>query len=269
MTDFHCHSKVSVDGEDTMAAMARAEYEAGVRCLCFTEHCDTVDWQTLAFDPNCLTVPARALAALEECRAELPADMDVRVGIELGETTFHPELAEPLYRAEGLDFVLGSLHITPEYGDYFNLRFETPERCRHFLSHYLETLTDIARAGFFDVMAHIGYLRRYMLEQGLDEGLCLAQNGEAINTLFRILLEKGKGIELNSSGIRDGSGPFPSADILKRWRALGGEIVTVGSDAHNVRDAGACLAEAYELLRSLGYRYVAVYKNHKPEFLRL
>ncbi len=252
-----------------MLAMARAERAAGIDCLCFTDHCDTVDWHTLDFYPPCRTVAQRVSAEYERIRDELPADLDVRLGMELGETIFYPELARELYEAEGLDFVLGSLHITPEYGDYINLRYETAEQCRHYMEHYLETLLSVARTNCFDVMAHIGYIRRYMWQQGMDEGLTLARNGEALEALLRTIIQNGRGIEINCSGIRDGCGPFPSAEILRFYRELGGEIVTVGSDAHCVRDAAKCIREGYALLQSLGFAYVATFKKHKPEFHRI
>ena len=57
--------------------------------------------------------------------------------------------------------------------------------------------------------------------------------------------------------------------MLFRSRELGGDIVTVGSDAHNVKSAGLGVAEGYELLRENGFRYVATYRHHKAEFKRL
>ena len=54
-----------------------------------------------------------------------------------------------------------------------------------------------------------------------------------------------------------------------RIRELGGDIITVGSDAHNVRAAGVGIREGFELLAGCGFRYVAVYRRHKPEFKRI
>ena len=43
----------------------------------------------------------------------------------------------------------------------------------------------------------------------------------------------GKGIELNTGGFKYGLGhPNPCEDIIKRYKELGGEIITLGSDAH-------------------------------------
>jgi len=269
LTDFHCHTNISIDAEDSMLAMAEAARAQGIDCLCITDHCDTVDWHTLAYYPPCRTVAQRVVEAYEACRDKLPEGLDLRLGMELGETLFHPELAPELAGHPGLDFVLGSLHITPEYGDYYFVKYESPEFCRHILDHYLDKLQWIAEGGHYDVLAHIGYVRRYICQQGQDEGLSLAQNGDKLEKLLKTVIESGKGIEINCSGIRDGCGAFPSPEILSLYRQLGGEIITVGSDAHRVSDAAKCIREGYEVLQNIGFRYICTYKQHQPEFHKI
>ena len=79
---------------------------------------------------------------------------------------------------------------------------------------------------------------------------------------MRIAVEKGKGIELNTNRGRTLAEWKP---VLERYKAIGGEIITVGSDAHDPLHTGLGIAQAYELLREMGFRYVAVYEKHKPE----
>ena len=269
LTDYHCHTNISLDGKSSMADMALAEYAAGVRRLCFTDHCDPVDWHTLEFYPRCRQVASLEHEALESCRDRLPPDLEVRLGIELGESHFYPEVAKELAASPWLDFVLGSYHITKEYGDYYWIHYESVEQCDKLFDRYLDNLQVIAEANFFDAMAHIGYFRRYAWQQGVDAALTLDKFGEKVERLLRTIIANGKGIECNCSGIRDGCGPFPSLEILRRYKSLGGEIVTVGSDAHRTVDAAKCLREGYDVLRTAGFAYVATFKKHKPEFIKL
>ena len=93
--------------------------------------------------------------------------------------------------------------------------------------------------------------------------------------LLRTLIENGKGIELNVADLVPGGMEdpllmtFPSVDILRRYRELGGDIITVGSDAHNTKAAGIGIREGYELLADCGFKYTAIYRRHKPEFKRI
>ncbi len=267
LTDQHCHTDISLDSSAPYYDMVMAEYNAGVRWLCVTDHCDTVDWRTLRFHPGCRDVARRELEACRAVQDRLPADMRLRMGMELAELIFYPELAQELSGAPWLDFILGSCHLTKEYGDYHEQDYSSPAFCEELLDIYLRDLQRVADMDYFDVMAHIGYVRRYAIRQGTDADLTLKKHGDRIGTILKTIIQNGKGIELNCSGLRDGCGPFPSAEILKLYRSLGGEIVTLGSDAHRPRDAAKCLDAGQQILRDCGFRYLALFTKHKPEFI--
>ena len=268
LTDYHFHTEISPDSRAPWPDMILAEYAAGVRELCVTDHCDLVDWKTLKYSPRCLEVPGRELEMYDKYAGRLPADLRLRLGIELGEAQMHPEALPGLMAAAaGLDFILGSCHMSKKYGDYYFLDYHDPAFRSELWDIYLNDLALLARLDFFDVMAHIGYWRRYAWQQGIDDGLTLARYGDRIEDLLRTLIGGGRGVEINCSGIRDGCGPFPSAEILSLYRSLGGEIITLGSDAHKPEDAAKCLAEGRDMLESLGFRYLTVFTKHKPEFI--
>lgn len=270
LTDFHVHSDVSQDSSASMADMARAEAAAGVSLLCFTNHCDMVNWRTYTLREDCREAVPRTFARLAEYRA-LPdrPDIEVRAGIELGEPLFAPDIAREIAASPGLDFVMGSLHILRGHGDLWLIDYGSEARCEKIYTDYLDELIEIAQLGCFDVMAHIGYARRNMMKQGFSAQMSLALYGDRIKRLLALLIDNGRGIEINCSGIRDGSGPFPQPEILRLYRALGGDIVTIGSDAHRPEDAAKCLDQGYEVLRACGFRYITAYKNRKPEFIKI
>ena len=93
---------------------------------------------------------------------------------------------------------------------------------------------------------------------------------EELEAILDLLIEKGKGLEVNSSGYRYGlDSPHPNLAILKRYREKGGRIVTLGSDAHQTDQLGAGLAEAAELLREAGFSEYAVFRERRPVFFCL
>lgn len=271
LTDFHIHSEVSQDSQAPMREMVVQEYERGVQRMCFTDHCDMVNWRSYTLREDCREIVPRArekYAAMLESFGGAPP-MDVGLGIELGEPLFAPEASHEIACSAGLDFVLGSLHILQKHGDVWFIDFHSPEHCREVYDDYLDELLEIAQLDCFDVMAHIGYPRRCMRRKGFDEELSLQRFGEKIELLLRRLIDKGHGIEINCSGIRDGCGPFPEPGLLRLYRALGGEIITVGSDAHTPETAAKCIGEGHALLRECGFGYVTVFRNRRAEFLKL
>jgi histidinol-phosphatase (PHP family) len=57
---------------------------------------------------------------------------------------------------------------------------------------------------------------------------------------------------------------LPNETLLRRYKELGGELITVGSDAHIPSDVGKDVDTACELLKEIGFRYITVYKNREP-----
>lgn len=268
LTDFHVHSDVSMDCSAAMEDMAAAEAAKGIKSMCFTNHCDMIDLRDFSFNPRCLEIVPESLEKLSRLR-EKPLPLEVRLGLELAEAHWQPELAARIAAAPELDFVLGSLHILPVLGDLYYLEYKDAGQCRQIFDTYLTELEKVAAMDFYDVIAHIGYGRRYMFRQGVDASLSLAHFGDRVEKLLKQIIDKGRGIEINCSGIRDGCGPFPSPEILRLYRSLGGEIITVGSDAHTPASAAACVAEGYEVLRQCGFEYVCVFRRRKPEFIKI
>ena len=271
LTDYHIHSKCSGDGYHTMLEMARASYDRGVRVLCFTDHCDMDEFTTGEPNPGCFSNRESILEMYAQTMAQKPDDMEIYLGLELGEGNHDTDFAFSVAAMPELDFILGSLHNLKNTPDFYVYPYKSEAECRDLINTYLDELIDISRMDFFDVMAHIGYTVRYMRRKGFDGSVSFAEYPEKIDVLLRNLIERGKGIEINCAGFRDPivGGTVPTLDVLRRYRELGGEIITVGSDAHKLKDAGVGLREGFDVLHELGYKYVTVYKKRKPEFIKI
>ena len=271
LTDFHIHSICSDDAHDTMADMALASYGRGVRIMCFTDHVDLDDYRTGRPDPNCFDIWPDIRRSCAEAKAAAPGDLEILCGIELGQANHDVPRAEAIANTEGLDFVIGSLHNLRGTPDFSVLRYISYGDCKHYLSLYVQELLELSQLDCFDVMAHIGYTRRYMLRDGFDIPLTMKNHGDELETIFKNLISKGKGIEMNCSGLRSAGihDVIPVLSVIKRYRELGGEIITVGSDAHCVADASVGIERGFELLREAGFEYVTVYRKRRPEFIKI
>lgn len=275
LADYHVHSSCSFDAKDRMADMAKAELGRGITEICFTDHVDFGDQETLQIGPERFQLPKVQVKQFIEAMEKAPEGIDIRLGLELGEANHDPARGKRIYAMPEYDFILGSLHNLRGEKDFYYLKYESEEQCLELCERYLDELIELAGIGCFDSMAHIGYCMRYMHKQGFDVAVSVDRFGGKIDKLLHILIENGKGIELNVADLVPGGKedpllrPFPGEDVLRRYRELGGDIVTVGSDAHNVNAAGVGVKEGYELLANIGFKYVAVYKRHKPEFKRI
>ena len=272
LIDCHIHSACSDDGRDPMLDMARASYYAGVRFLCFTDHVDLDDYRTGLPDPQCFSQRERTRTAYRETLAAAPPDISVRLGVELGEGNHDPARARAIAASPEFDFVLGSLHNVSGMQDCCELDYRSETACKKLFDLYVTELIALSKLDFYDSMAHIGYPIRYAHRAGFtDLAIDMNTYGDELTALLQNLIDGGRGIEINTAGYRDEAvgGPIPSANVLRRYRDLGGEIVTIGSDAHSVSQAAAGIAPGLELLQRVGFRYAAVFENRKPRFIRL
>jgi len=271
-TDHHIHSNCSTDAEDAMQDMAMACGERGVTTVCFTDHCDMDDYRTGIPDPDAEKVWRRSLDAYRETVSTVPSGLDVRIGIELGEMNHDPARAEALLASvPELDFVLASVHNLRNTPDFYALRYEDEAHCRRLMDTYLAELTEVAAMPNYDILSHIGYTKRYMLRAGYHVFVEDEAYEERIRLLLRTVIENGKGIEVNTSGLRHPAihETIPNPKILKIYKELGGERITVGSDAHRTVDAGRGITQSFSMLKDMGFRYVCAYKQRQPEFITL
>lgn len=160
--------------------------------------------------------------------------------MELGGPNHDPDTAARLAADPALDFVLGSLHNLRNETDFYWLRYSPSTPVRELNRRYLRELLELAALDCFDVMAHIGYTARYMHRDGREDGdVTPDRYGDELEALFTRLIQRGRGLEVNVSGLRHGHTTYPNAQCLRLYRQLGGEIVTVGSDAHTLEEAGS------------------------------
>ncbi|MBQ4369588.1 MAG: histidinol-phosphatase HisJ family protein [Oscillospiraceae bacterium] len=264
--DYHVHSSCSSDAENTMLEMALSAKKAGLNLVCFTDHCDTERFDTGEYDPDCYNRAEmlRQFAEASGCGIEL------RLGVEIGEALHQGKTADSVAADEALDFVISSVHAIRGEIDFYCLDYSSRERCENLLKRYVEEHEQLVeQTDSFDVIGHIGYPLRYMYKNGFAD-LSLLPYEERLAGVFRRIAYKGKGIEINSSGLRkEGRQAMPSLPLLKLYKECGGEIITVGSDAHRVSDIGSGVNECFELLREAGFKYYTVFRARKPEFIKL
>ena len=269
LTDYHIHSICSDDGHNTMLEMALASHSKGVRTLCFTDHCDIDHFMTGEPNQNCYSHRDKTIKMYNEACAEAPRGMEVFLGMELGEGNHDPERAMRISSSPELDFVLGSVHNLKGTPDFYDIKFHDEAFCRKLIDDYMDELIELSLIDCFDVMAHIGYPVRYARKAGFNVEINTETYGEKLAKVLKNLIERGRGIEINCSGFRNSlvNGSMPTVDVLKLYKDLGGEIITVGSDAHKVDQAGLGLLEGFDILRDLGYKYVTVFEKRKPRFV--
>lgn len=253
--DYHIHSVNSSDSETRLAAACEAAIVRGMGEIAFTDHAD--------FGPDDVPDyfhPVEYLAAIERCRARYEDRLTIRAGVEMSEPHIFVQQLEDVLAAGEFDFVIGSAHYAVGMqAGWKPAFFEQP--LRQGYEAYFQQVVRLAEEGDFDVLGHIDLIKRdaFKFGQPYDGPEPYA---DLIRTALRAIVERGKGIEINTSPLRLGlSEPCPSLEILRWYRELGGEILTFGSDAHTADDIGAGFDVAIEMARTAGFTRVARFEN--------
>lgn len=261
LVDYHTHTRCSPDSGARLSEMARAARRAGLGELCTTDHCDL---QQADGTPLAEWDWGPILNQFEGERTRRRGDLRLLLGLELGGGHTDPRRAEEILSGAPLDFVLGSVHnLSPALGggDLFYQDYREEARCRLVLEDYLDCLEQLAPLSCYDSLAHIIYPLRYINGRA-GHRFSLEAWGERLDRVLRTVIETGRAIEVNTHGGREVAEWRP---ILLRYRALGGELVTLGSDAHKPAYVAGGLAQAADLLRETGFSRVAVYRRRRPE----
>ena len=232
LADYHVHSRISPDASASMQEMAEAAIRLGFQEICFTDHVEPIRFGTTeprgAYDWDPMIAEFRA------ARTAVGDRITLRLGAELGDAVWGIRRMESmLAEAPPLDFLIGSIHTLSEKMEGRDLYFLTPrdeQEARDCLADYLGQVRKLAEWGRFQVLGHLTLPLRYLNE---NRGMHVSFDGfeEEIAEIFRLIIPKGIGIELNTNR---GNTPLPDEKWLRLYRSLGGEIVTLGTDAEQV-----------------------------------
>jgi histidinol-phosphatase (PHP family) len=261
MFDYHMHSTVSFDARSTAVEMAQAAVRAGLKEICFTDHIDYevgVEKQIMVFDTDVYNAAYDGL--------EVPG-LKIRRGLEFGlKPCNQAQLKQDLHRRH-FDFVLGSIHHVDELDIYFAPYWQDKTVDQAVERYLRETLACVEAHDDYDVLGHLTYISKAAAHPD-PKPVYYEQYPELFDAILKTLAQKGKGMEINSSGV-DRCGDFlPMKELFVRFRELGGEIVTMGSDAHNTTRVGQYADRACGILKDV-FGYVCTFEDRKPIFHKL
>lgn len=267
--DYHVHSYFSGDSTTPMEEHIQTAIQKGLSRICFTEHMD-YNFPYLPTEPQdeFILNADSYLYELLMLREKYRSQIEIYFGVELG---LQPSVVKEnliFSRSYDFDFIIGSTHICngkdPYYPDFYENRSEE-EGYREYFSSILENIKLFHN---FDVCGHLDYVVRY--GPNADKNYSYEKYKDVIDPILIHLIENEKGLEVNTAGLGKGlRDVHPCTAILKRYRELGGEIVTIGSDAHFPRQLYSHFDKAAEILSTCGFKYYCVYANRIAEYLKL
>ena len=262
--DLHSHSRHSHDGKESVSALAESALQKGFFGITVTDHADLQYFEERR-------VAQEISASLEEAdreNARLEGRLRVWKGVELGEAIWEKALADSMLRLN-YDLVISSVHavrfgsVTDPYST-IDFSLFSKEKIQAYLKQYFEDVLEMAQTVEFQVLSHLTCPLRYLIgkyhREVEEEPYRLV-----VDEILKTILSRGIALEVNTSDIGSSYGCLmPHERILSRYRALGGRLITLGSDAHRTCDVGKGFSLASATLEKMGFSELFYYEKKNP-----
>lgn len=250
-----------------MENQIRSAISKGIKTLCFTEHMDydypskpekEVDGRPEFF----LDTEAYRTRFLE-LKEKYAGKIELLFGVEVGLQPHIVDWNNNYVNRYDFEYVIGSAHTIDHLDPYYPSFYEGRSEREAYTRYFVQALENLELFDNIDTFGHFDYVVRYGPNKNKEYSY--KEYSDLIDPILKILVEKGIALEINTKGYKAGLGePNPGHDIIMRYKEFGGELVTVGSDAHVAADVGSYFSEAEELLLDCGFKYHAVFKERKP-----
>lgn len=262
--DYHTHSTHSTDGHNNIFDLCHSAVKKGLREIAITDHFEPSPGNEVyaTYKPYAYWIE---LAIASEIYKD---KLKVKLGIELGQPHHYLKASAEVLKSIPYDYVIGSAHKLKSGMDFSEFPYEQTT-IEEVAQIYLDELRNLITNADFDCIGHMDLIKRYS-KSIYKNHVTLAVQHELLEQTFKLAIEKGRGIEINTSGLRQGiDETMPGFDVLKLYRELGGEILTLGSDAHFAFHVGDGLSYAIELARYAGFRYLTTFDKRCPKWINI
>lgn len=268
MIDLHIHSQISHDGKASIMENCQKALELGLEEIGFTEHLDLYP-----SDPHFgLHNYEQYLEEIKEARKKFPK-LKIRMAVEV---TYLPKIRKEIQEYlsdKEYDYVLGAIHlvrngdftISEKEGSKNYFAQNDPEKC---YEEYFELTLEMVRSGLFDAVAHLDMLNRYGIEFYPDWKW--TKNYGLIRRIYEGMLKRGMALEINTSGLRQSPNrTYPDIELIRFYKELQGEIITIGSDAHNLENIGSGIEQTINMLKHLGFFRLTSFERRQIKWIQI
>ena len=253
--DAHVHTDQSPDSRVPIDVYAALALEQGLPEIAITDHVD-FDRRDPAWEYT--TFADRERTVRQAADRWGPLGVTIRFGVEMTwntawEAEFRDHLAHHRY-----DYVIGSVHDWPgspyRRGDVG--RWIAGRPLDEIVAPYYKEVMAGVRAGLFDTIGHLDVVKRYL--HPWVSAADLAARPDLLEPVLEAVVDSGVALEVNTSGlIYPSAETYPSAEVVARYRELGGSRVVAGSDAHRRDRLAQHFDQARRIILAAGFESIA------------
>ena len=229
--DSHVHTKYSPDADidATFESYIKRAKEIGINEIYFTDHLDLDPGHPLFNTPINYD---KYIPVFNEVKEK--TNFNMKLGIEIGYQSHTIEETMNLINQYPFEYVILSIHYINKEDFYTKEFFDTRTKEEAYLTYFLTCLEAIENTPRFDTFGHLDYITRYSPYGDYDYD----KYKEIIDQILISLIEKGKNLEINTSGFSTENRTYPKQEVINRYLELGGNKLVLSSDSHRPNELG-------------------------------
>jgi histidinol-phosphatase (PHP family) len=260
LADYHMHTSFSDDSDYEMEEAVKKSITIGLDEICFTEHVD----YGVKTDLNCNY--ENYIKEFKRCKKKYKNQIAIKLGIEFGMQVHTIDSFQRDFDKYDFDFVILSCHQVDDK-EFWTQDFQKGKTQQQYNEKYYEEILKVMKNyDDYSVLGHLDMIKRYDKEGEYP----FEKVKHIISEILMLAIEKGKGIEINTSSFRYGLMELtPSRDILRLYKELGGDIITIGSDTHEEKHIGHKIDYVKGELKKIGFNKFCTFEKMKPIFHEL
>lgn len=276
LADYHVHSEKSFDADEpaSIADILKTAAGKNTNQIAICDHYD-VNWVLDRSNPEINFKDTRE--QINQAKRQINCDTELLLGVELGQPHQSPESdahARKLLRENNFDFILCAMHNARNEPDFYYMDYTNPDKAQleAMFERYARELCELAEWHEFHALAHADYPVRYFKINKID--IDASKYYDIYRDVFKIIIRRGIALEINASGLgkENFRETMPAFDLLKIYKDMGGELLTMGSDSHSVAQLSSIREKfhlVYAKLLEMGFKYISVIKNKKFEQIKI
>lgn len=262
LIDCHTHTNYSPDSQAKLEDMVQTAVDRGIQVYGITDHCDVLKFKEQDY-----------FKLMKDCaehvkKVQQTTNIKLLTGLELGEPYEDIKEAERMIKSYDFDCIIGSLHAIIGQPDFYFADYDnmTDDDVNQMLNVYFDELLKLVEWNGMDILAHITYPYRYIIQRGrLTGGVSYKIFDEKTKIIYKRLIENDKALENNTASFgRTELDYKANLHFLNLYKQCGGKRISIGSDAHDTKRVGEGIMEGYKMLKEIGFEAVTYYENRKP-----
>lgn len=257
MQDLHMHCKFSFDSHTNPEENIKSCINNNIKIMAFTDHIDkycqkNADDMTFDLDDYFSTINL--------LREKYKKDIKILTGVEIGIAYENKDIINKIIKDNPFDFIIGSIHAV-EFVDVWGQRkIIEKDPINSFRKYYSYMIDSVKAIKDFSVLGHIDYIDRYINDKSLIPKY--ESYEDLIEKLLKELIDTNRGIEVNTAGFRNNlPHANPKDNILTKYKLMGGDIITLGSDSHTPNTCGYMIDETIKHIKDLGFNHISYFEN--------